>query len=435
MRKIFTLLIIFDFILFSFLMSNSIHADSYLTDKTETTYNSKNGLLTGTANTVIQSDNGYIWIGQYAGLTRYDGKNFTTFTKYNDYDITGVMALDSIDNEVYIGTQKGLFYYKNKAFEKIDFAGTSFCVYAIDIYENYVYVATDTGLLLYNRSTKEITSLDNKNTIDVNVDKNLCYYLTDAGVVYKVGIKNSPYYDKTPIRSIFLLNNVLYLGENDGEIVIRNNTSETTINVNDRSINDMVMRDDILYIATDDGLYLMDSNHNVTSAGKLKNNTSIQDITFDYEGNLWVASSKTGVSKITTNDLKDYLYDYNLNSLSVNAIEKYQGYIFVATDNAGLYILDEDNKTVINNHLTEMLSGVRIRDLAIYNDKLYIGTYDTNDYDLVCYDGTNITNIDALFLADGESTTKTGQIRCLDVVDDSLLVGTNNGITKYNSHK
>lgn len=431
MKKTIYLLSTFIALLLIFINVN-VKADTYLSDKTETTYDAKSGLLTGTANTIIQSDNGYIWIGQYAGLTRYDGKNFTTFTKYNDCDITGVMSLDSVDNEVYIGTQKGLFCYQNKTFRKIDFANATFCVYAIDIYKNKVYVASDIGLLLYDRYTKQITSLDNKNTIDVNVDGDLCYYLTDSGSVYKVGFKNVSYYDKTPIRSIYLKDNVLYLGQKDGVLVVKDDKSERSIDISDRSINDIIMRDDTIYIATDNGLYLYDPATDISkSAGSLKNETSIQDIMFDYEGNLWVASSKTGISKISQNDLSDYLYDYNLSKISVNAIEKYKNLMYIATDNAGLYIIDDVKHMLVNNELTNMLASIRIRDLAVYNDKLYIATYDTQTYDLICYDGENITDIKADEISMDEVSSKAGDIRCLDVADGALFVGSNYGISKY----
>ena len=39
-------------------------------------YNNRNGLPTSEANAIAQTDDGFIWIGSYAGLIRYDGKTF-----------------------------------------------------------------------------------------------------------------------------------------------------------------------------------------------------------------------------------------------------------------------------------------------------------------------------------------------------------------------
>ena len=39
-------------------------------------YDNTNGLPTSEANAVIETPDGFIWIGSYSGLARYDGKSF-----------------------------------------------------------------------------------------------------------------------------------------------------------------------------------------------------------------------------------------------------------------------------------------------------------------------------------------------------------------------
>ena len=39
-------------------------------------FNETNGLPTGEANTVLQTSDGFVWIGSYGGLIRYDGTSF-----------------------------------------------------------------------------------------------------------------------------------------------------------------------------------------------------------------------------------------------------------------------------------------------------------------------------------------------------------------------
>ncbi|MCD7954891.1 MAG: HD domain-containing protein [Lachnospiraceae bacterium] len=46
----------------------------------KTVYNESNGLDTGEANAVLQTSDGYIWIGSYGGLLRYDGVDFENFS-------------------------------------------------------------------------------------------------------------------------------------------------------------------------------------------------------------------------------------------------------------------------------------------------------------------------------------------------------------------
>ena len=39
-------------------------------------YNNQNGLPTSEANAITETGEGFIWIGSYAGLIRYDGNSF-----------------------------------------------------------------------------------------------------------------------------------------------------------------------------------------------------------------------------------------------------------------------------------------------------------------------------------------------------------------------
>ena len=42
-------------------------------------YNNPNGLPTSEANAITETREGFIWIGSYAGLIRYDGNTFERF--------------------------------------------------------------------------------------------------------------------------------------------------------------------------------------------------------------------------------------------------------------------------------------------------------------------------------------------------------------------
>ena len=42
-------------------------------------YNNSNGLPTSEANAIAETPDGFIWIGGYSGLTRYDGNTFKRY--------------------------------------------------------------------------------------------------------------------------------------------------------------------------------------------------------------------------------------------------------------------------------------------------------------------------------------------------------------------
>ena len=334
---------------------NSVFGASYLSDKTETNYNANNGLLTGKANTLCQTDDGYIWIGQYAGLTRYDARSFKTETTYDTYDLTGITAIASYQNKVIIGTQNGLFLkdeYDNVT--PIDTLNAKISIHDIKVYSDIAFIASDTGVYLYSFT-------DNKVKLDPNGKGNIIkvaplddkkYFYIDS--VYKVygslSSNVSEYYKDSTIKSVYYSGGHLYMGEQSGNVLVKNvNTNEmTTIDIGgNQCVNDIIIHDNIIYMATDTGLFISENNQ-VRKVENLEAKGFIQRIIVDYENNIWLASSSFGVSKITTNELFDYFFEYNLESTSVNAIEKYNSLTYIATS-TGLYIVDENNGSIEMN--------------------------------------------------------------------------------------
>ena len=82
-------------------------------------FNEENGLPTGEANAVLQTKNGYIWIGSYGGLIRYDGSAFVDFS--DRLSSSAVRALyESRDGTLYIGTNDaGAFSFRNDVFTSL----------------------------------------------------------------------------------------------------------------------------------------------------------------------------------------------------------------------------------------------------------------------------------------------------------------------------
>lgn len=83
------------------------------------TWTEKDGLPQMTAQSMCQTRDGYIWIGTYQGLVRYDGARFVIFDKdntpqINDNSITA-LANDS-EGALWIGTRNGITLLKSGVF-------------------------------------------------------------------------------------------------------------------------------------------------------------------------------------------------------------------------------------------------------------------------------------------------------------------------------
>ena len=77
-------------------------------------YNDNDGLSHNSVRQIIQDKKGFLWLGTFSGLNRFDGYEFKPYlstspdkNKLANDDIT-VLKLDSNSNELWIGTRKGL---------------------------------------------------------------------------------------------------------------------------------------------------------------------------------------------------------------------------------------------------------------------------------------------------------------------------------------
>ena len=83
-------------------------------------YNNPNGLPTSEANAITETEEGFIWIGSYAGLMRYDGNMFERFDSTTGIANVRSLFVDSKDR-LWIGTNdSGLFLMVKGSLQKWD---------------------------------------------------------------------------------------------------------------------------------------------------------------------------------------------------------------------------------------------------------------------------------------------------------------------------
>ncbi len=86
-------------------------------------WTTENGLLQDTATALLESRDGFLWIGTEEGLVRFDGARFAPFSRVNVPAFTnnGVQCLaDTPDGALWIGTsQPGLFRFQGGVFTRL----------------------------------------------------------------------------------------------------------------------------------------------------------------------------------------------------------------------------------------------------------------------------------------------------------------------------
>ncbi len=461
MKKIYALFALMLIFIFSSVLPANVYAGSFLSDKSETRYDVSSGLLTGKANTICQTDDGYIWIGQYAGLTKYDGKSFTTFTSLQGYNLTSIVTLASKGNILLIGSEKGLFVKDEKnVLTKIETTDVSLVVKDIKVNGNYAYIGTTSGLFRYDIANKAISR---ENTLNVTriaiVNDDLYYYIVGKNEVYCNKLKN-PVLEGN-FKSICYDNNKIYIGTRIGKILVSDRQENYSLSAKyyeieglEGTINDILIKGDNIYVCADEGFYFGEK-YAIESISMVKSYqeayNSMEKAYFDYEGNLWLTSSALGVYKITSSKIVDYFFEYNIDNAITYAIEKFYGYTFIGTGK-GLDIISDEGKKISSNLegesleekalvlLINTIGSKAVRDIEIFKNKIYFATYGANgclyyfDFEKIESEESVIDYLKYDDLSLNEYLDKSDaakDFRSLRATEDYLFVGLDGGVSKY----
>lgn len=119
----------------------------------------QDGLPPGMVTSLTQSKDGYLWLGTFGGLVRYDGARFTIFDKSNQQLQMSdkVFALTATNNGiVYFATAAGLFSMQNTIIKPIKIASIGANEQINKLYtdkNNVLWIGTSLGLLRKENST------------------------------------------------------------------------------------------------------------------------------------------------------------------------------------------------------------------------------------------------------------------------------------------
>ena len=374
-------------------------------------YDNKNGLPTSEANTIAQTDEGFLWIGSYSGLIRYDGNSFERIDSPTGVGSVMRLYVDSRDR-LWIGTnENGLFMLERGEFRSWgeDEGLGSAKIRAITGDENgTIYVGTTAGITMIDPELN-LHAVEDPRIAEVYMEAlrmgadGLLYGLTDGGDVFTLrGCEVMDYIDHRDcaVQGITCIlpdpkaSGVVYVGTEESGIYhgdLRDGAG--ALEYLDAAplacVNELMLIGDQLWICAQNGIGVAEGRR-LTCLDELPMNSLIDHVMMDYEGNLWFTSSRQGVMKLVSNRFSDVFARFDLPERVVNATCMYGSQLFVATD-SGLIVLDENGPVssvpltsaatasgaqLDTADLLEYLDGVRIR--SIIRDsrgRLWISTW------------------------------------------------------------
>lgn len=394
---------------------------------------SEDGLSQGTVETIIQDDQGYIWLGTNDGLCRYNGYEFKIYKHDEELEnsITNNYIVDiKQDNSgnIWVGTANGL--------SKIDTKTDLITNYNMNDEEKSlshynigdilitksgdVLVGTSDGLNIYNEKKDEFYRIFNKDSDlssqfirSLAEDENQNIWVATNNGIDKIDIKNNKNIIsfKTGDGKFDISENDIYVVRYDpkGYIwagALKEGLNRIDINTNevkqykndDRDEKSLpgnyvkdILRDSSgnLWVGTDNGLakYNEQTENFATYKNKIYDKTSlVNDEVFsiqeDESGLIWVGTY-AGISMFDPNtNIEHYKKDpFDENSISDNSIhgiyEDKDGLLWVGTNSKGVNVINRKNYNVKHLNKTSKdypISDDNINDIVGIDNKIFIAT-------------------------------------------------------------
>ncbi|GAA4282184.1 hybrid sensor histidine kinase/response regulator transcription factor [Gaetbulibacter aestuarii] len=238
----------------------------------------EDGLSQNDVNSIIQDSYGFIWIGTYDGLNRFDGRNLVNFRRETTNPASlpdnRISALFEDNNKrLWVGTESGLFSYysllKDKFIRVKSPKDTGIIFNFLKAGDNTLYAITSTGILKF---------------VDDNEPK---FELISS-------VHNTHFRDAVQLPD----DDILFAG-NDGIFLLRSNKFSKLPNPESLSFTSLLYTENAILAGTGKGLFTVDKLRGVTKLNRPKMpEISIISMTRDQGGNIWVGTQNNGLIKL-----------------------------------------------------------------------------------------------------------------------------------------
>ncbi|WP_299012551.1 two-component regulator propeller domain-containing protein [uncultured Polaribacter sp.] len=402
-------------------------------------YNFKNinisdGLSNNTVTAIQEDKFGQIWFATSNGLNKYNGREFTIYRNkprdkfsISSSEVSNIL----IDKEgiIWAGTFNGLNRYdpKNNTFKRFyrrasnKFSlSNSLIICSLEMYRGNIWFGTANGVSIYNKRTKN----------------------------FKRFLTKNPKKGSRAINDIYRDNkNIIWLATNDGLIKVDRDknykfiTSEYNLNnkKNKFHINSVLqLSPEIIGLGTKYNGFL----HFNTKTKKFEypkkinipQNLDVRDLEIDSDKNLWIATTN-GLYIIDSNNQTTFINENNVDNYS--PIQNYirtifkdkNGLIWLGTQNGGVITWDKSYQNFLhfknkksNNNITNSIVTDQEKNIYFATEKGVVNVFDKNG------------NVSEIFRIKSTEKNRTHPIKTLfyNNIDNLLFIGTENkGIIVY----
>ena len=350
------------------------------------TYNKENGLPGGKANDIASTNDGILWIGTYEGLYRHNGQEFRLMREFDSLRAVRCLYVDD-EGRLFVGTNdNGLAIVINEKVmniltEKEGLPSDKIrCVtrgsdglYYVGTAEKMAVLSISDGLKIF-KTVPQIDgalriSADNKERVALVTVSGELFILNGTDISFKSG-SDSPRYTSVSFSPDGLLYaateagllQIFMISETKPGAPYRLTSLQSIQCGNLKHINSIDFHDDVVFICADNGTGYIDNGSFFKIETGLFNN-SIDNMTEDYQGNLWFTSSRLGLLKMCGTKFAEIYSSAGFSEAVINSITRFDSNLYFATDE-GLTAIDSKTGRPLTNALTKSLENTRIRCLT-----------------------------------------------------------------------
>ena len=364
-------------------------------DYVQTIYSSQNGLPCGEANDIAITGDGIMWIGTYAGLYRYNGREFRWMDGFDSVRNVNCLYVDE-EGRLWIGTNdNGLSIVINEqvvnVIDQSQGLPANSVKSIIKSSDGYYYIGT-TGsmqILTLNNGLRKLNTIaeasyvdhsaadDNGNVAAVN--NNGVLFLMQQGQI--INSRQLPESQAVFKSCTFDPDGYLLAATTENEIY-KFDIAQGWFELKRvyrcpelKSIKNLhYIENGELFVCADNGIGLI-HNGEFEKINTNDFNNSIDNMLMDYQGNLWFTSSRLGLLRLAPSDFRDIYSTAGMDNRVTNTIVQWQGAYYIGTDK-GMDAVDLKGKNQVVNELTERFAGIRIRCMLVdSNEHLWVCTY------------------------------------------------------------
>ncbi|MCR5622468.1 MAG: hypothetical protein K6G18_11530, partial [Treponema sp.] len=387
---------------------------SFLDDLVRKNWDTADGLPGMTITTLMQDQKGYVWIGTYDGLVRFDGVDFTTYSRSTDerYDFASARSIiQDSRGDIWVG-------HNDEGLTRIAASGEISKLTIDDGLPNNkvnalcedddgnIWVGTSSGLCYitpeevmvepYGLAQLEMENIlvqhlfcDSRGRVWVSTgSEGDCFVYEDGMLTRFAGIRSIPDFAISVVTED--AEGAMWFGGSPAYAVRVKDGEETVYEVSPdgkSALNvNSITHDSAgnVWIGSDAGIMVLHggSHSHYTAKNGLPDN-GVVFIMEDYEGNIWIALNRGGLQKLSKGKFRPVRLPVSANSICE---DRRRGVTWIACDD-GLRCYKDGQ--FVENAVTDYCKGFRVRHAGLTRDgELLISSYSSVPLVRVLPDGS-----------------------------------------------